>query len=909
MKISDDTPFDPARALDFKRVYALVRLKMSAVVAIEQLRAITFGANVRCGRRLEALKCRIVTRSLPLIAALLVLMGTPCLAQSWTELFPAGAPPSARTDASAAYDPESNRMVIFGGNATGCTFSPSLNDTWILAQANGLGGTPQWVQSFPNGGPPPVRRRQTVAYSPAGDRLIVFGGDPVGCAVAKYNDVWILENATGKAGTSNWMQLFPAGGPPAARSDHSVGYDVANNRMTIFGGFGPAGNLFDTWVLTNADGTNGTPEWMELSPTGGPPSGSSLHAAAYDPLSNRMIVAGGLSCCSPLTATYEVWVLTNANGLGGAPQWIQLSPTGTAPSPRGGIEGVYDTNTNRMITFGGVTANGQVNEAWVLTNANGLGGTPQFIQLRPTGAAPSPRGGVVAEPTAIFDQGNDRMIIFGGNTPNGLVNDVWALSDPSADLPGPQGPPGTSGPKGDPGSQGPQGPVGPQGIQGPPGLRGMFFGGTILFLTKGSPAPDGFALLGTVIKHLEVRQDGRNKKNKNRANNDDDDVREIALTLDVYQEAEVPTVPPLTITAFQSPAANAAGWNQTNVTVSYQCAGGVAPVQCPPTQTVVTEGANQVVAALAHDAIGNNAGATVVLNIDETPPEVSINSLASNSTVSPPIVDITGSVTDNLSGPASASCNGAPAAIQANAFTCSVTLDQGTNTITVVATDVAGNVSSTPIQSNQHVIGATDVSQITLVVNSPTTVTITAALRDAALIPGSVNLIELSPSGQSPVLGQLHDDGKDGDAIAGDGIYTFQIIFNEHTTRQIQLGVSAAFRDTPLPGLAVLPILFVQQADAPDLTIKSLITALRTGDVNGALQMFAPSPTNTTVLSNLNASKLTTMAAVLETATLINSGPDVRSYRATWIETDGSSTPIEIDLEPDQFGRWVISNW
>jgi hypothetical protein len=40
----------------------------------------------------------------------------------------------------------------------------------------------------------------------------------------------------------------------------------------------------------------------------------------------------------------------------------------------------------------------------------------------------------------------------------------------------------------------------------------------------------------------------------------------------------------------------------------------------------------------------------------------------------------------------------------------------------------------------------------------------------------------------------MHDDGQNGDAVAGDGIYTLRVPFNEAAIGQIQIQVSAAFR-------------------------------------------------------------------------------------------------------------------
>lgn len=150
----------------------------------------------------------------------------------------------------------------------------------------------------------------------------------------------------------------------------------------------------------------------------------------------------------------------------------------------------------------------------------------------------------------------------------------------------------------------------------------------------------------------------------------------------------------LQVSAVSAPPANNAAWNNTNVTISYTCTGGVPPVQCPAAQIVSTEGANQAFSATATDGAGQTASASVTLNIDKTPPVISIGSPVNNSTVSSASLQVTGSVTDALSGVASVSCNSVAAQLQAGAFTCSTTLVAGANTITVSATDVAGNTSS-----------------------------------------------------------------------------------------------------------------------------------------------------------------------------------------------------------------------
>src|SRR5690349_17633852 len=91
----------------------------------------------------------------------------------------------------------------------------------------------------------------------------------------------------------------------------------------IFGGFNFNGfsTYSDVWVLSNANGLGGPPVWTQLQPIGGPPSGITEGAAIYDPVNNRMTAFGGADS-SFFNFTNAVWVLTNANGQGGTPEWI-----------------------------------------------------------------------------------------------------------------------------------------------------------------------------------------------------------------------------------------------------------------------------------------------------------------------------------------------------------------------------------------------------------------------------------------------------------------------------------------------------------------------------------------------------------------------------------------------------------
>ncbi len=312
----------------------------------------------------------------------------------------------------------------------------AANNRMIVFGGRGSSGTlpnEVWVLSNADGvggspswtlliasGGPSARSFHSAVYDPANNRMIVYGGEPLA------NDVWVLLNANGLGGTPTWTLLAPAAGAlPSPRLGHSAVYDAASNRMIIFGGGNNLGQNFDdVWVLSNANGLGGTPAWTLLSPTV-PTMARELHSAVFDPASNRMIVFGGVA---NFALANDVRVLSNANGMGGTPVWTLLSPTG-APAGRDMHSAVYDPANNRMTVFGGIANFALANDVWTLSNANGLGGTPAWTQLIPTGGP-----NVRRAHSAVYHSANNRMTVFGGFTGLGYVNDVWVLSSGAADI-------------------------------------------------------------------------------------------------------------------------------------------------------------------------------------------------------------------------------------------------------------------------------------------------------------------------------------------------------------------------------------------------------------------------------------------------------------------------------------------
>src|SRR5882762_1596570 len=285
-----------------------------------------------------------------------------------------GPAPSRGELPTAVYDATSNRVITFAGCMGNC--GSATNDVWVLTNANGLSGTPSWLKLAPSGPLPQPRASHSAAYDPGSNRMIVFGGQDGCCAQQhSFGDVWVLTNANGLGGTPTWIQLSPAGGPPPGQSEIRVVYDAASNQITVFGGWPYASSVPTdaVWVLSNANGLGGAPTWTNLIPEGssGSPPGRGFQGAVYDPLTNRMIVFAGLA---PATNTLynDTWALSGANGIGLA-AWTRLSTVGGPPGARLFPLAVLNASSNRMTIWGGGGATGSFNDVWVLTNANGTG--------------------------------------------------------------------------------------------------------------------------------------------------------------------------------------------------------------------------------------------------------------------------------------------------------------------------------------------------------------------------------------------------------------------------------------------------------------------------------------------------------------------------------------------------------
>lgn len=335
----------------------------------------------------------------------------------WSAL-PGGSPaPSARASHVAAYDPVSDRMIVFGG-------AEMLNDTWAWSFGSGT-----WQNLAPSGSPP-WRKDASAIYDPVGHRMLVFGGfgpSHDGGGANYQNEVWALT----LSGAPQWQLVATSGSPPAGRMFTSAVYDPVRNRVIVFGGHnGASYRLGDVWALDLATST-----WAALVPTGPGPQARFAHVAAYDPHGDRMIVFGGWGGTTSDVALNDTWALA----LGGSPAWTQLHPSGAPPSARFSAAAAWDATHGRLLVHGGYafTAASVQDDVWELDTS----GAPAWRELTPTGPAPPRRHhhSAVLRTTA----GEDEVVVFGGTgvAANGStwisLGDLWALGWE----PAPPGPP------------------------------------------------------------------------------------------------------------------------------------------------------------------------------------------------------------------------------------------------------------------------------------------------------------------------------------------------------------------------------------------------------------------------------------------------------------------------------------
>ncbi len=201
-----------------------------------------------------------------------------------------GSPaPHARCRASVAWNPLTQRLIVFGGDnrATG-PLPPNtlLNDTW---EYDPVADT--WTDVTPAGGNPSPRRWAAMAFEPQIGGMLLFGGD-VG-AGSLSNETWLFIGGA-------WAQLSPVTVPPARRMASLVTRNDAFQDVLMCGGDDSSLTTYapdvyrhlDVWTWSGGDWTLiSSYDWA--TQTGTFPASAFANQAVYDPLRKRVVLQGG----------------------------------------------------------------------------------------------------------------------------------------------------------------------------------------------------------------------------------------------------------------------------------------------------------------------------------------------------------------------------------------------------------------------------------------------------------------------------------------------------------------------------------------------------------------------------------------------------------------------------------------
>ena len=331
--------------------------------------SVVIGASA-CGR--VANVATVIPATSPSVSSSPYASPTPSILPSSSPCASAPAP-SVRVGAAGAFDAHRGEMVVFGGDVQKPPSMGSAADTWIR-------GSGCWIKPNPAVSPPD-RAYAAMAYDPGSQKVLLFGGqrDAPGSSPAYLNDTWSWDGATwtqlagsgpavwGAVGAfdtargefivfgvpltgppaqtwawrgGQWVRLQPLSSPPA-RADEAVAYDVATQRVVLFGGArGGAEPLNDTWTW---DGAN----WKREQPLHSP---SPRYGAAMCASGATTLLFGG----SHEEADFSLW-----NGS----DWRSVGAP-TMPPGRHDAVCVSDPSGYALL-FGGQGVTGQIyNDLW-----------------------------------------------------------------------------------------------------------------------------------------------------------------------------------------------------------------------------------------------------------------------------------------------------------------------------------------------------------------------------------------------------------------------------------------------------------------------------------------------------------------------------------------------------------------
>jgi hypothetical protein len=276
--------------------------------------------------------------------------------------------PSARANATFAFDVDRRVMVLFGGGTSNLV--NGFDDTWTWdGQA--------WTQQHPAHRPPGTSYA-AMAYDVIHHRMVLYEPAP---SESVPPQTWTWDGA-------DWTQQSPAHTPPT-RIEAAMASDPSRDGVVLVGGTS-SGDRSDVWAWNGAD-------WTQVAPDGGPIFGAA-HAVVVSPKGGSLLVVGN-------TRTYTF----------DAGAW---APFGSGDLPSGSYyvgNVAYDTGATEPIGF---VRFGDHGETWTWLPGRDI----SWRVLNPP-CSPPARWANAYRPAMAYDDWRGVLVLFGGRG----RNDTWTF--------------------------------------------------------------------------------------------------------------------------------------------------------------------------------------------------------------------------------------------------------------------------------------------------------------------------------------------------------------------------------------------------------------------------------------------------------------------------------------------------
>jgi hypothetical protein len=289
---------------------------------------------------------------------------------TWTQLTPSNAP-SARLSSNVAVEPNSGRLVLFGGRTqlVGGTY---LADTWQWTGSD-------WTQIV-TANAPSARAGHALAADPINGGLILYGGfvTPLGSEVP-FGDAWHFDG-------TNWSPLpAPLGGAPLSSPD----FANVNGDLVLFGRIGSTPGVVhgQRW---NGSGWDSVYTSAEIETLG-------FASYALDTQRDEVVRFGGRSSVG--TGPYQDQTYIFDGGT-----WQQRFPA-TSPPARNKARATFDPVNGEVVLFGGYDGTNFLGDTWTWDGTN-------WQQQFPTTPPPAQD-----QQTLVFDPSRNAVVFHGGNGP------------------------------------------------------------------------------------------------------------------------------------------------------------------------------------------------------------------------------------------------------------------------------------------------------------------------------------------------------------------------------------------------------------------------------------------------------------------------------------------------------------